>query len=243
MRLTAFADRHKNTIHTIQLRSLLAEFTGTFLLTFFALAASAVVGFQDAFLNQILACFSIGGITFLTTFFLYSVSGSHFNPAVSVGFFIANRIGFSKLVVYICTHIISGLLATLLVFFLFSDNRNDSILLFSTPVVPHHPESLMLSSVCQSVMMFIVLLLFLGLTYLQKGRLYMATFMAIAIGIANFVNLSITSYPLNPAMTAGELLLFRKHEMLDAVIVWLSPFAGACMAGIIYFITFIRPVH
>lgn len=241
MSLTAFAERHKNPIHIVQLKSLLAEFTGTFLLTFFVLSAYAVFLFEDAFFNQILVCLSIGITTFLTTFFLYPVSGSHFNPAISVGFFIANRISFGRLLTYTCTHILGGFLATLLVVFLFSKNGDDYFLQLPNPTVLNYPEGLMLSSVCQSVMMFIVLLLFLGLTYLNKSKLYIATSMAIAVGIASFISLSITNYPLNPAITIGELLFFSNHEIADMIIIWLSPYAGSCMAGIIYFITFIKP--
>lgn len=241
MNLTAFAERHNNPVHIVQLRSLLAEFTGSFLLAFFALSVGAIFLAQDVFLNHALVCLSIGMITFLATFFLYGASGSHFNPAVSIGFFIANRISFGRFIAYACTHILGGILAAILVVFLFSDAADDSFLLLSEPAVLHNPQGLMLLSICQSVMMFIVLLLFLVLTYLNKNKLYVATAMAITVCIASFVSLSITDYPLNPALTIGDLLFFREHEIADAVIIWLSPFAGGCMAGIIYFITLIRP--
>ncbi|MEZ0007867.1 glycerol uptake facilitator-like aquaporin [Flavobacterium sp. 28YEA47A] len=243
MSLPAFASGHKKMFAKVQLGSILAEFTGTFLLTFFAIAGTIVLFFHDNFFNQTLVSLYIGTITFLATFFSYPISGSHYNPAISVGFFIANRIGFNRLIAYVCTQIISGILAAVLVFYLFSYKPGVFSEMLTKPTTLIYHEGLMLSTICQSVMMFIVLLLFLGLTYLKKSKLYVASIMAITVFMANFVNLSITNYPLNPAITAAELLLCGNHKAIEALSLWLSPFAGAGLAGIIYYITFIRPVN
>uniref|UniRef100_A0A8J7A3J2 Aquaporin n=1 Tax=Desmonostoc muscorum LEGE 12446 TaxID=1828758 RepID=A0A8J7A3J2_DESMC len=243
MSLPASALGHTKIFSKVQLGSIFAEFTVTFLLTFFAMIGTVALLFQDIFFNQILVCLFIGGITFFATFFSYPISGSHYNPAISVGFFIANRIGFNRLMAYVSSHLIGGILAVLLVSYLFSQKNEALSGMFAKPTILIHQEGLMLSTICQSVLMFIVLLLFLGLTYLKKSKLYVASVMGVTVFMANFVNLSITNYPLNPAMTAAELLVFGNHEAIEALSLWLSPFAGAGLAGIIYYITFIRPIN
>ncbi|MBL7867501.1 MAG: aquaporin [Flavobacterium lindanitolerans] len=243
MSLPTFASGHKKMFAKVQLASILAEFAGTFLLTFFVVAGMLIPFFQDNFFNQLLLCLSIGTLTFLATFFFYPISGSHYNPAISVGFFIANRIGFNRLIAYTCMHVAGGILATFLGFYLFSQKAGTISGMFIKPTVLGYEEGLMLSTVCQSVLMFIVLLLFLGLTYLKKSKLYVASIMAITVFMANFVNMSITNYPLNPAITAAELLIYGNHGSIEALSLWLSPFAGAGLAGIIYYITFIRPIN
>ncbi|WP_447636540.1 aquaporin [Flavobacterium microcysteis] len=243
MSLPAFASGHTKMFSKVQLGSILAEFIGTFLLAFFAITGTVALLFQDNFFNQILVCLYLGTITFLATFFSYQISGSHYNPAISVGFFIANRIGINRLIAYVCTHLIGGVLAVALVSYLFSQKTGTLSGMFTKPVTLIHKEGLMLSTICQSVLMFIVLLLFLGLTYLKKSKLYVASIMAVTVFMANFVNLSITNYPLNPAITAAELLLYGNHQAIEALSLWLSPFAGAGLAGIIYYITFIRPIN
>lgn len=243
MNLPAFAVRHKKSPYALQLKTIFAEFIGTFLLTFFAIAGALVLLSQDVFFNQLFSCFYIGILTFLGIFCCYTISGSHFNPAISLGFFIANRISFQKFIAYLSTQIAGGVLATFFVFYLFSNNKDAVSSLLSKSPTLNNPQGLMLSSICQSVMMFMVLLLFLGLTYLKKDKLYIAAFMAMAVFMASFVNISITNYPLNPAITVGELLIFGDYGIIDGFILWISPFAGACMAGIIYYITFIKPVN
>jgi aquaporin Z len=243
MSLPVFASGNTKMFAKVQLGSILAEFTGTFLLAFAAIAGTFFFLFQDNFFNQILVCLYLGILTFLATFFSYPISGSHYNPAISVGFFIANRIGVNRLIAYVCMHLIGGILAVALVSYLFSQKTGSLPGMFAkAPTLIHH-EGLMLSIICQSVLMFIILLLFLGLTYLKKSKLYVAFIMAITVFMANFVNLSITNYPLNPAITAAELLMYGNHEAIEALSLWLSPFAGAGLAGIIYYITFIRPIN
>lgn len=238
MNLTVLMPENKN---TLQFKIIIAEFIGTFLLASIGIAGSIIQISSDAFFNQLTLCLCIGSMVFLFTFFFYKVSGAHFNPAISIGFYIANRISFNKLLLYISIHLLSGIIAAVFVLYVFSDKKIVSFDIESSSIF-NNSGALLLSLVCQSVMMFIVMLLFLVLTYIRKSNFYIACFMSIAILIACFINISITDYPLNPAITAGEFLLLRNYNITEALALWLSPFAGAIMAGIIYFITFVKPV-
>lgn len=239
MNLTALMLKNKN---TLQFKIIIAEFTGTFLLASIGIAGSTIQFSSDTFFNQLMLSLCLGSTVFLFTFLFYKVSGAHFNPAISIGFYIANKISFNKLLLYISIHVLSGIMAAIFVLYMFSgkeilsfDPKNSSIF--------NNSGTLLLSLVCQSVMMFIVMLLFLVLTYIRKSNLYIACFMGIAILMACFINISITDYPLNPAITVGEFLLLKNYNSIEVLALWFSPFAGAIMAGIIYFITFVKPVN
>lgn len=226
---------------TLPFKIVVAEFIGAFLLAFIGIVGSVIQFSSDTFFNQLELCFYIGSIVFLSTFLFYKISGAHFNPAISLGFYIANKISISKLLLYIFIHLLSGITAAILVFYLFAGKK--IIANMETSFAFNNPGAFLLSLVCQSVMMFIVMLLFLVLTYIKKSNFYIACFMSVAFLMAYFINISITGYSLNPATTIGEFLIFKNCNILEALALWLSPFAGAVMAGIIYFITFVKPVN
>jgi MIP family channel proteins len=93
---------------------LLAEFIGTFAFVFIGAGAAAVVG-TGAGLNGIAAIAFAHGLTIMVFAFAYgSVSGAHFNPAVTVGAWIARAISLGEAVPYIISQLVGGACAALL---------------------------------------------------------------------------------------------------------------------------------
>src|SRR5205807_8625587 len=93
---------------------LLAEFIGTFALIFIGAGAGAVIG-DGAGLPGIAAIAFAHGLTVMAFAFAYgSVSGGHFNPAVTVGVLAAGAITAGEAAGYIVSQIVGGVVAALL---------------------------------------------------------------------------------------------------------------------------------
>src|SRR6202165_1869263 len=93
---------------------LLAEFIGTFALIFIGAGAAAVVG-GGAGLNGITAVAFAYGLTVMAFAFAYgSVSGGHFNPAVTVGVLAAGAMRVGEAAGYIVSQLIGGIVGAFL---------------------------------------------------------------------------------------------------------------------------------
>src|SRR5712671_5457368 len=93
---------------------LLAEFIGTFALIFIGAGAGAVIG-DGAGLPGVAAIAFAHGLTVMAFAFAYgSVSGGHFNPAVTVGVLAAGAISAGEAVGYIVSQLIGGVAGALL---------------------------------------------------------------------------------------------------------------------------------
>ena len=93
---------------------LLAEFIGTFAFVFIGAGAAAVIG-TGAGLAGIAAIAFAHGLTIMVFAFAYgSVSGAHFNPAVTVGAWAARAISRGEAVAYVFAQLVAGACAALL---------------------------------------------------------------------------------------------------------------------------------
>src|SRR5258706_2568176 len=93
---------------------LLAEFIGTFSFVFIGAGTAAVVGGGTG-LNGIVAVAFAHGLAIMVFAFAYgSVSGAHFNPAVTVGVLAAGAMGVGEAVGYIVSQLIGGIVGALL---------------------------------------------------------------------------------------------------------------------------------
>ena len=92
----------------------LAEFLGTFFLVLFGTGAIII---NDLFSNNIThigIAVSFGLVIMVMIYTFGAISGAHFNPAVSVGFFIRKTIQFRELVLYSASQLAGGLAASLI---------------------------------------------------------------------------------------------------------------------------------
>ena len=103
----------------------LAEAVGTFLLVAVVVGSGIMAenlsngNIAVALLGNTIAT---GAILFVIIKMFGPISGAHFNPAVSFVFYIRKEIDIKTLVFYIITQIISGLIAVILIHYIFEIN-------------------------------------------------------------------------------------------------------------------------
>ena len=103
----------------------LAEAVGTFLLVA-VVVGSGIMAENLSNANVAVALLgntiATGAILFVIIKMFAPISGAHFNPAVSFVFYIRKEIDIKTLVFYIITQIISGLIAVILIHYIFEIN-------------------------------------------------------------------------------------------------------------------------
>jgi glycerol uptake facilitator-like aquaporin len=110
---------------------LLAEFIGTFAFVFIGAGAAAVVG-EGVGMPGIVAIAFAHGLAIMALAFAYgSVSGGHFNPAVTVGVLAAGAMGVGEAIGYIISQLIGGVVGALLLRTYWGERRQASARLYS----------------------------------------------------------------------------------------------------------------
>lgn len=114
-------------------RKLLAEVLGTFTLVFGGcLAILAALVLEDAFLVVVAFGF---GLSLLAGLYAFGeISGGHFNPAVSLGFFLSGRLSAEDMIGYWIAQIIGALLAGLMIVVAFDSDAMASTATQTTDV-------------------------------------------------------------------------------------------------------------
>ena len=231
-----------------------AEFLGTFWLVFGGCGSAVIAAAYTADTTKIgeNTSFPLGiglvgvslafGLTVLTmAFAVGGISGGHFNPAVSIGLFVAKRFrGGKDLLAYIVAQVLGGVAAAG-VLFLTASSKAGFSLAGSNPLATngfgtHSPGGYPMG-ICfmiEVLLTFFFLLVILGST----DRRAAGTFAPISIGLAltliHLISIPITNTSVNPARSLGPAI-FVGGELLGQVwLFWVAPILGAVIAGFVY---------
>jgi aquaporin Z len=219
-------------------RRLVAEFFGTFWLVFggcgSALIAAGFPQFGIGFVGVALAF----GLAFLTmSYAVGSVSGGHFNPAVSFGLAIAGRFPWAHLAGYWIVQVVGGLAGAAVLYLIVSGKAGFTAGGFaSNGFGPLSPDgySMLAAFVAELVLTGALVMVFLGST----SRADAAGFAPLAIGLCltliHLVSIPIDNASVNPARSIAAAA-FAQNGALGQV--WLfiaAPLIGAALGGLIW---------
>lgn len=224
---------------------LIAEAWGTFILVF-----SFVGAVLFATINQIQpngsgwlgAAFALGLGVLIAAFTVGSVSGGHFNPAVTIGLAIAGRASWKDVPGYIVAQIIGGAVASSILFIIasngqpglldylvqggFGSNGYDA----ASPLQFGLIAVLIAEAVATAILVWVVL----GAT--EKS--FLAGFAPIAIGFAlvvlNIVVAPISGGSFNPARSIATAIYGGSTALSQVWAFIVAPIAGAIIAAVSY---------
>ena len=205
---------------TVNPKSLLAEALGTFALVFIG-CGSAILSEVGNFNPQLIPF--VFGLTITSCVYLLGkYSGAHFNPAVTIGFFINKEISAKDGVLYISVQILSALSASLLHNVIFTEQHS-----FGTTTVS---SSYISGSVAEIVCTAFLMLVILFVTR-NDNRIY-----GLAIGGAVTVSAlligDMTGASLNPARSIGPMVLYGNIDELWFYI--LFPILGSLVITVLF---------
>ena len=198
---------------TVSPKSLLAEALGTFALVF--LGCGSVILSEIGNFNPQLIPFVFGLTISSCVYLLGKYSGAHFNPAVTIGFFMNKEISAKDGVTYIGIQILSAFAASISHNFLFTEQHSFGTTTVSTTYISGSVAEI----VCTAFLMLVILLV-----TRNDNRIY-----GLAIGGAVTVSAlligDMTGASLNPARSIGPMLLYGNINELWFYI--LTPICGA----------------
>lgn len=217
------------------MRRATAEFFGTFWLTFGGCGAAILsAAFPDlgiGFLGVALAF----GLTVLTMAYAVGhISGGHFNPAVTLGLWSAQRCANRHVLPYIVSQVTGALLAAGVLYSIASGKAGwlpNGFAANGYGDLSPGQYSLAACLITEFLTTFFFLVIIVGTT--SKGA---ATgFAGIPIGFAlvliHLISIPVTNTSVNPARSTGPALIAGGASVAQLWLFWLAPIVGAMAAG------------
>lgn len=211
-------------------RRVTAEALGTFGLVFFVCASVVVgalpntgVGLMTVALTQALA------LAVLVTMFI-NISGAHFNPAVTVGFLVARRIGPGDALLYLTAQLGGAVAAAWVVDALFPFSAVSTSLL-GTPMI-QNGLNLTGAILIEAVLTFFLMLAIYGTAVAPTAPKVGGFGIGLALFFLVVVGGPLTGAALNPARALGPALV--SGTWLGHVVYWIGPMAGAVVAAVVW---------
>jgi len=220
------------------MKKLLAEFIGTFWLVLggcgSAVLAAAFPGLGIGFVGVAIAF----GLTNLTMVYAIGhISGSHINPAVSVGLWAGGRFESKELAPYIIAQVLGGLLAAAILYLIASGKPGFEIGSFAANGYGEHSPggySMQSALICEIVMTFMFVLIVLGATHPRAPKGFAGIAIGLGLTLVHLISIPVTNTSVNPARSTSQAIFAGGWALNELWMFWVAPIVGAIIAGLVY---------
>jgi MIP family channel proteins len=216
-------------------QKLLVEFLGTLALVLFSAGALCA----DQFLRSI----NQAGIGPLGTALAYgltfgalvaavgNISGGHFNPAVTIAFWVTRRLNLFDTLSYWIAQLAGALAAAYLLRFILPEETWRAVALGTPDLaggLTRAPAMLI-----EGLMTFFLVLAFFAVTVpVRSSGATAGLSIAFTVTVATLFGAPFTGAAMNPARAFGPAL--ASHHWTNHGVYWIGPLAGAMLAGVLF---------
>ena len=206
-------------------RQLLAEFLGTFCLVFAGTGAIVVNDFSQGAITHFGIATAFGLVVFAMIYAVGEISGSHLNPAVSIGLWVAGKFDARHLTGYILAQCAGAVMASLVLHGVFPDHRTLGMTL---PAAGQTSAFLF-----EIILTWMLMLVILNVTHPTHPHRSFAGFIIGAfVGLEALFGGPVSGASMNPARSLGPALVVG--NMLDLWIYLIAPVIGSIGAVFIH---------
>ncbi|WP_108660141.1 aquaporin Z [Acuticoccus kandeliae] len=217
-------------------RRVVAEFFGTFWLVFGGCGAAIfAAGFPELGIGFLGVALAFGLTVLSMAYAVGHVSGGHFNPAVTLGLWAANRCANKHVLPYIGAQVIGAIFAAAVLWLIASGKPEwvpGGFAANGFGDLSPGKYSLVACFTAEVVATFFFLLIIVGTT--SKGAA--VGFAGIPIGLSltliHLVTIPITNTSVNPARSTSQALFAGGDYVGQLWLFWLAPILGAMLAGL-----------
>jgi aquaporin Z len=209
------------------LKKYIAEIIGTFVMVFMGCGSIAIASIYPDSINHFGISMAFGTSVMVMIYAVGNVSGAHFNPAVTLSFFVAKKLDKKEVMPYIISQIIGALLGIITIRYLFES---------SVVGVTQTSLSPLRGMIIEVVLTFILMTVILNISsgYKEKGMMA-----GVAVGFTVFLGALIggplTNASMNPARSLAPAIIAGNYTDLWLYII--GPIIGALLAIPVYKMT------
>ena len=208
----------------------LAEFIGTFFLVFVGSSAIIINALSKNSIGHIGVALAFGFIIFIMIFSCGDISGAHFNPAVTIAFYITGKLKIKYVVTYIISQLFGAVVASALLKMIFGGISILSITLPSLEICEKAvPISLVMEIIFTCLLMFVIM----GVGNQPKvGTALSGLVIGSTVFLGALIIGPISGASLNPARSLGPSIVASDYRYIWIYI--FAPIIGACLGASLY---------
>jgi aquaporin Z len=202
-------------------KKLIAEFIGTFTLVFAGTGAIVINDLSGGTVSHVGVAMTFGLVVMAMIYTLGDISGAHLNPAVTLGFFAARRLGGRLVLPYVLSQCAGAVGASLVLLLLFPQHGTFG----ATVPAGSGLQSFVLEGLLTCILMFVILVVSTGEK--EKG-IQAGIAVGSVVGLEALFAGPISGASMNPARSLAPALVSGDFESLWIYL--LAPVLGALVA-------------
>ncbi len=220
------------------MKAALAEFLGTFTLVFIGAGAGALASPSGTGVVGVALAHGLALIVIIYTW--GSISGAHFNPAVTLGVALTGRMTSLTVVVYWICQFLGGVAAACLLYYLIGATGGLGETIGSlTPNVatPGPNASAMKTIVVEAVLTFFLMTSVFASGVLNKNGNLAGVAIGLVLTMDILMGATLTGASMNPARSFGPALVMFLRQQQEMGYFWMylvGPFLGATVGALLY---------
>lgn len=221
-------------------KKLLAEFFGTFWLVLGGCGAAVLAAKFPGVGIGLLGVALAFGLTVVTMAYAVGhISGAHFNPAITVGAWVAGRIGGGDVLPYVIVQVLGGIAAASLLAMIAAGAPGFDVVasgLAANGYAEHSPGSYSLAAcfLTEVVMSCFFLLVILGATSKRAPVGFAPLAIGLTLTLIHLVSIPVTNTSVNPARSTGPALVIGGWAVHQLWLFWVAPILGAVIGGLLH---------
>ena len=212
-----------------------AEFLGTFWLTFggcgSAILAAAFPGLGIGFAGVALAF----GLSVLTmSYAVGSISGAHFNPAITLGLWVGGRLPGMDVLPYLIAQVAGATVAAAILALVASGRPGFALGEFAANgygALSPGQYSLLAAMVVESVGTFFLVFIVMRVTAPGAAPGFAPIAVGLTLTLIHLVSMPVTNTSVNPARSTGTALFAGTEYLMQLWLFWLAPLIGGILGA------------
>jgi aquaporin Z len=221
-------------------KKLIGECVGSFSLVFFGCGCTLLAsGYFRPDTGLVCQAVAFGLAATTLVYVLRPVCGAHFNPAVTVGFAIANRFPVRDLIPTISAQVGGAIAGAWLLYVVASARPGVSLDLIAFSVNgygAHSPARYQLHAalIVEALMTFVFVLVNLAVASGKRTRFGGPALIGLSLTLCSLLAIPVTNASINPARSTGPALVMGGWALDQLWLFWAAPLAGGVLAGFFY---------
>jgi aquaporin Z len=220
------------------MHKLAAEAFGTFWLVFGGCGSAVLAaGFPELGIGFAGVALAFGLTVVTMAYAVGSISGGHFNPAVSLGLAVGGRFSWGELIPYWIAQVIGGLVAAVILYAIASGNADWTAGGFaSNGYGANSPGGygLFACFLIEVVLTAGFLLVILGATSPKAPMGFAGLAIGLALTLIHLVSIPVTNTSVNPARSTAVAFFAETGAVGQLWLFWVAPLIGAAIGGVIW---------
>ena len=215
------------------MKKYIAEFVGTFALTFFGCGVAVLVGCNTP-AGLIATALSFGLVIVLCAYSIGNVSGCHINPAVSLAMFINKKLSGKDFAFYVLSQILGALAGSLVLGLILGTFESLGANSYGGILPNGYEVNVTIALVTEIILTFFFIVSILGVTSKKENSSVSGIVIGLSLALVHLLGISITGTSVNPARSLAPAILQGGDALKQVWVFILAPLIGSLLAGLFY---------